>query len=85
MSYWFFRNKSKLDRPIVYSTGNLLKYHMGTVSIGSLMISVVMMLRLLARAFRRYQALACFCRAYLSIIQTYIKYFTRNAYIVTCK
>lgn len=43
---WFFtRNKSKLGSPILKSFGNLVRYHMGTVALGSFIIAVVQFLR----------------------------------------
>lgn len=44
-----FRNKSKIDSPIATSFKNLYRYHMGTVALGSLLISIVKIIRELLR------------------------------------
>lgn len=50
---WFFtRNKTALDWPLVRSMGRLLRYHLGTVALGSLIIGLMKMLRLLFRMFQ---------------------------------
>nr|CAD7403400.1 unnamed protein product [Timema poppensis] len=46
VSKWFFtRNKSSLDSPILKSFKNLVRYHLGTVAMGSLLIALVQMVR----------------------------------------
>lgn len=43
---WFFtRNKSNLSNPIGRSYCNLLRYHLGTVALGSFVIALVQFLR----------------------------------------
>lgn len=47
---WFFtRNKSQLGSPIGRAYGNLLRYHLGTVALGSFVIALVQFLRMLLK------------------------------------
>lgn len=42
VSKWYFtRNKSKLNFPIITSFGHLIRYHMGSVCLGSLIIAII--------------------------------------------
>lgn len=46
VALWFFsRNKSKLGMPIANSIGRLIRYHLGSVAFGSLIIAIVVVLR----------------------------------------
>lgn len=59
---WFFtRNKSSLDWPLWRSMGRLLRYHLGTVALGSLIIAVVKMLRLIFRLLEVLYKSECVC------------------------
>lgn len=40
-----FRNKNSLNSPISQSFANLVKYHLGTVALGSLLIAIVQIVR----------------------------------------
>lgn len=49
---WFFtRNKSQLGWPIVNSFKLLTRYHLGTVALGSLIIALMKLIRLVFKAF----------------------------------
>lgn len=48
---WFFtRNKSNLDSPVCGSIQHLVRYHLGTVALGSFLIAVVQFVRVLFQA-----------------------------------
>lgn len=48
VSKWYFtRNKSKLNFPIVASFAHLIRYHMGSVCFGSLIIAILQLLRII--------------------------------------
>lgn len=50
---WFFtRNKATLDWPLSRSLGRLLRYHLGTVALGALIIAFVKVLRMVFRVFQ---------------------------------
>ncbi|ETN64441.1 ctl transporter [Anopheles darlingi] len=90
---WFFtRNKSQLGSPIGRAYGNLLRYHLGTVALGSFVIALVqflrMMLKLLMHSVRNPQnrvtnCLFDCCQCCLRCFERFLQYLTRNAYILT--
>ncbi|XP_058055555.1 choline transporter-like protein 1 [Anopheles bellator] len=90
---WFFtRNKAHLGSPIGRSYGNLLRYHLGTVALGSFIIALVQFLRtllkLLMHSVRNPQnrvtgfIFDC-CQCCLQCFERFLQYLTRNAYILT--
>nr|CAD7394408.1 unnamed protein product [Timema cristinae] len=93
VSKWFFtRNKSSLDSPILKSFKNLVRYHLGTVAMGSLLIALVQMVRVVLtfvqnrlkgydNSVTRCMFKCCQCCLYL--LEKFLKFFTRNAYIQT--
>jgi hypothetical protein len=50
VSKWFFtRNKTKLGWPIAISFAHLIRYHLGSVCFGSLLIAITQMVRAVFR------------------------------------
>ncbi|KAG5877891.1 hypothetical protein JTB14_005130 [Gonioctena quinquepunctata] len=91
VSVWYFRrNKSRLDSPISDSFQNLLRYHLGSVALGSFLIATIQFLRVLLKAVEKYLhgkegkcivcALKC-CQCCLYCFENILKYLSRNAYI----
>lgn len=90
---WFFtRNKSALGWPIARSFRNLLRYHLGTVALGALIIALLKLVRLVFRAAELAlnnpqnsitQVLWTACQCCLGCIEQTVQYLTRNAYIET--
>ncbi|KAF5305607.1 hypothetical protein FQR65_LT07687 [Abscondita terminalis] len=91
---WYFtRSKQFLRGALFDSIKNTCVYHLGTISLGSLIIALIQMLRLLIRLIRRVFRyplyLLCLCCIFskiencLQYIEGLVKYYTRNAYIVT--
>uniref|UniRef100_A0A182XV08 Choline transporter-like protein n=1 Tax=Anopheles stephensi TaxID=30069 RepID=A0A182XV08_ANOST len=90
---WFFtRNKANLSNPIGRSYCNLLRYHLGTVALGSFVIALVQflrtMLKLLMHSVRNPQnRITSFlfdcCQCCLQCFERFLQYLTRNAYILT--
>lgn len=88
---WFFtRNKDNVSSPISTSIGYLFNYHLGSVALGSFIITVLTIIRAIinyidetlkksdnevARAL--YKAFKCM----FSCLQQFLQYLTRNAYI----
>ncbi|KAK5638786.1 hypothetical protein RI129_013081 [Pyrocoelia pectoralis] len=94
VSRWYFtRNKSVLHNPILRSACDMFRYHLGTISFGSLLIALIQMLRIVLRSCRRFHkyllVLCCLCcvssyiEQCMSYVEGFLKYLTRNAYIVT--
>ncbi|KAF2885567.1 hypothetical protein ILUMI_20635 [Ignelater luminosus] len=84
ISAWYFAsNKNKLGKPILRSTYNMLKYHLGTISVSSLIIAILQFIRLVIALLRRpLRALTCL-QYYLNYLERWIRYFTKNACIIT--
>lgn len=88
---WFFtRDKTRLDSPISTAISNLFSCHLGSVSLGSLLIAVVQIIRVILTAIKSaikdskndtvksiYECFKC-CFSWLESI---LQYLTRNAYI----
>ncbi|XP_050442637.1 choline transporter-like protein 1 [Adelges cooleyi] len=88
---WFFtRNKNNMSSPITTSIGYLFKNHLGSVALGSFIITIIQVIRAIINAFEDtvkksdseaakmvYKAFKCCCHH----IQTFLQYLTRNAYI----
>ncbi|KAB0790913.1 hypothetical protein PPYR_02713 [Photinus pyralis] len=94
VSRWYFtRNKAALGNPMLTSVSTMLRYHLGTISFGSLLVALVQILRVALRSCRRFQRyllfLCCLCCVTsridecMNYIESFLKYLTRNAYIVT--
>ncbi|KAL3284220.1 hypothetical protein HHI36_018383 [Cryptolaemus montrouzieri] len=91
VSIWYFtRDKSKLGSPINQSFYNLIRFHLGSVALGSLIIAVVQFLRIILKIveknLRRREGscskcvFKC-CQCCLYCFEKILKYLTRNAYI----
>ncbi|PNF24375.1 hypothetical protein B7P43_G09650 [Cryptotermes secundus] len=86
------RNKSNLGFPILRSFSNLVRYHLGTVAMGSLIIALVQLIRSILAAIQ-YQlkgqenavsrCLFRTCQCCLYCFEKILKYLSRNAYIET--
>ncbi|XP_050526214.1 choline transporter-like protein 1 isoform X2 [Daktulosphaira vitifoliae] len=88
---WFFtRNKNNMSSPIITSVSNLFNYHLGSVALGSFIITIMQIIRAIINAVDEhlkesdnevlkmfYKAFKCCCH----YIQDLIQYLTRNAYI----
>lgn len=50
VSKWFFtRNKSKLNLPVLTSFGHLIRYHLGSICLGSTIIAVIQVFRVILK------------------------------------
>ncbi|XP_044756921.1 choline transporter-like protein 1 [Coccinella septempunctata] len=84
ISAWFFtRNKNYLDSPLWTSFVNFIKFHLGTVLIGSLILTIVKIIRMILRALssnnRTRWLVECCCGELIA----FLKLFSNNAYIQT--
>ncbi|KAB7499015.1 Choline transporter-like protein 1, partial [Armadillidium nasatum] len=87
---WYFRrDKSKLGTPILTSMGNLIRYHLGSVAFGALIIAIVQMIRLVLKYIEQKSSgmneglkwcLRC-CQCCLWCFEKFLKFLNRNAYI----
>ncbi|XP_018324863.1 CTL-like protein 1 [Agrilus planipennis] len=94
VAHWFYRNKYKDDSHISYAIGKLIKYHLGSVALGSLLITIVKIPRLILTVLRaklqKYKdegsecakclLNCCICCFYC--LEKFIRYLNHNAYTV---
>ncbi|CAG9855650.1 unnamed protein product [Phyllotreta striolata] len=88
---WYFkRNKSALGTPVLQSAENLIRYHMGSVALGSFLIALVQFARLLLKFVEKYlkkregkcaECMLKCCNCCLYCFEKILKYISRNAYI----
>uniref|UniRef100_A0A4P6D6X4 Choline transporter-like protein n=1 Tax=Rhodnius prolixus TaxID=13249 RepID=A0A4P6D6X4_RHOPR len=88
---WFFtRDKDALTSPIQKSAYNLVRYHLGSVAIGSLFIAIFQFLRAILKAIEsqakdsKNGIVKCIlkaCQCCLHCFENILMYLTRNAYI----
>ncbi|OQR77429.1 choline transporter protein 1-like [Tropilaelaps mercedesae] len=88
-SWYFSRNKSALRWPTFRATGVLVAYHLGSIVLGSLLTSLLRLLRIVLAVVNRCAAHdrcthACTvcCSCCLAIFERFLKYINRNAYIL---
>ncbi|KAL0124600.1 hypothetical protein PUN28_006453 [Cardiocondyla obscurior] len=90
---WFFtRDKKRLSLPVVKGFGYLMRYHMGTVAFGALIIGIVRVIRAMIsfvqNHLKRYdnsfvKGILWCCQCCLWCFECALKFLTRNAYIET--
>jgi hypothetical protein len=91
ISAWYFtRDKSKLISPVITSLHNLIRYHLGSVCLGSMIITFVKVIRMIFQAITNQKEgacafLACCCGSIIQTIENILKYLMRNVYIVVAK
>ncbi|XP_056632052.1 choline transporter-like protein 1 [Diorhabda sublineata] len=91
VSIWYFkRDKSSLGTPVIQSTGNLIRFHLGSVALGSCLIATVQFIRMLMKLLEKFlrnregkivDCLLKCCHCCLYCFEKILKYLTRNAYI----
>ncbi|XP_047737177.1 choline transporter-like protein 2 isoform X1 [Hyalella azteca] len=90
--YWAFdKNKDLPLLPVTYSLGRTLRYHIGTLAFGSLIIAIVRMIRLIFEYIDKkvrektdswlVKCLMCCCRCCLYCLEKFLKFVNRNAYV----
>lgn len=90
--YWTF-NKAKdvPSLPVTMSFGRTLRYHIGTLAFGSLIIAIVRMIRVILEYIdyqvkkrtdsKIVQCIMCCCRCCLWCLEKFLKFINRNAYV----
>ncbi|CAH1119851.1 unnamed protein product [Phaedon cochleariae] len=91
VSIWYFnRNKSEVRLSAMQSAGNLIRYHLGSIALGSFIVALVQFLRVILKAIEKYlgkrqgKCVNCalkFCQCCLYCFEKILKYLSRNAYI----
>ncbi|XP_068238990.1 choline transporter-like protein 4 isoform X3 [Palaemon carinicauda] len=90
--YWAF-NKSKdvPSLPVTMSFGRTIRYHVGTLAFGSLIIAIVRMIRVILEYIdhkikqktdnKIIHCLMCCCKCCLWCLEKFLKFINRNAYV----
>ncbi|XP_050517151.1 choline transporter-like protein 1 isoform X1 [Diabrotica virgifera virgifera] len=91
VSIWYFkRNKASLGTPFIASASNLIRYHLGSVALGSFLIATVQFMRVILKLVEKYlnkkqgKCIDCLlkcCHCCLYCFEKILKYLSRNAYI----
>ncbi|KAJ3662587.1 hypothetical protein Zmor_006928 [Zophobas morio] len=82
-AYYFSRDKSTLTSPIYNSFYNLIRYHLGTVAFGSLIITIIAIIKALIRSLVNSRQAKVLIDCCLGAIEDFLKYLSKNAYIQT--
>ncbi|VEN34311.1 unnamed protein product [Callosobruchus maculatus] len=94
VAHWFYRHKYKDESHICYATGKLVKYHLGSVALGSLIITIFKIPRLILMYLHetwnrgkdkgsecaKCGLKCCICCFYC--LEKFIRYLNHNAYTV---
>nr|XP_033320907.1 choline transporter-like protein 1 isoform X1 [Megalopta genalis]XP_033320908.1 choline transporter-like protein 1 isoform X1 [Megalopta genalis]XP_033320909.1 choline transporter-like protein 1 isoform X1 [Megalopta genalis]XP_033320910.1 choline transporter-like protein 1 isoform X1 [Megalopta genalis] len=90
---WFFtRDKKRLSFAVTRGFGYLVRYHLGTVAFGALVIGIVRFIRAIIsfvqNRLKQYdndlvRGILCCCQCCLWCFECALKFLTRNAYIET--
>ncbi|XP_022673531.1 choline transporter-like protein 1 isoform X4 [Varroa destructor] len=88
-SWYFSRYKNALGFPILRATSILVAYHLGSIILGSLLTSLMQLLRItlavaskIAAHNRCSHCCTVCCSCCLAIFERFLKYINRNAYIL---
>lgn len=95
ISKWYFaRDKTKLDSPIMTTFNHLIRFHIGSVCLGSMIITIVKIIKMIINALKQQaresnnvvaQVVACCCSWLIEQIDQLLQYLVRNAYIIVAK
>jgi solute carrier family 44 protein 1 (choline transporter-like protein) len=87
---WFFtRNKSRLGFPLLTSFKRLIRYHLGSVAFGSLIIAIVKLIRYILNTIQNRlsgdnafcKGVLCCCKCCIWCLENFLIFLNRNAYI----
>ena len=87
--YWTMDKSAMPKLPVLRSFYRVLRYHLGSVAIGSLLLAIVSWLQLFLLILKRLkpaknvviQYLLCCCMCFLKCLQWIFKFINKNAYI----
>jgi len=96
-SSWYWADDKSKDVPFFTLTASLLRtvrYHLGTLAFGSLVIAIVRMIRLAIQYIEEkvkeknldnifVKAIMCCCKCCFYCLEKFLKFINRNAYIIT--
>ncbi|KAJ8922451.1 hypothetical protein NQ315_004398 [Exocentrus adspersus] len=84
VSKWYFAaDKNRLDSPILTSAAIAFKFHLGSVAFGSMIITLMAIVRSFLSSILKNRALNCVFNMCFAAIEDFLKYLSKNAYILT--
>ncbi|KAI8906402.1 plasma-membrane choline transporter-domain-containing protein [Gorgonomyces haynaldii] len=88
--YWTLDKKQKIHLPVMRSLGRTCRYHLGSIAIGSLLITIVELIRLFLYQLQRQVSkssnpylkylVAC-AQCCMKCVEVIVKFINRNAYV----
>ncbi|RZC34922.1 CTL-like protein 2, partial [Asbolus verrucosus] len=89
--YWTFRKSNLPFFAVLEATFRTLRYHIGTLAFGSLIITICRIIRVMLEyvdhKLRKYdneitKAILCCCKCFFWCLEKFLKFINRNAYIM---
>ncbi|KAG5877892.1 hypothetical protein JTB14_005131 [Gonioctena quinquepunctata] len=80
--YWS-KNKNHLDSPIGNSIGIVFRFHLGSIAFGSLVITLMAIIRSLISSLAKNKNLKMCVDFCLGSIEAFLKFLSKNSYILT--
>jgi len=92
--YWTLDKRDVPKSPLISSFYRTLRYHLGTLAFGSLLIAIIRMIRVMIEyieeKLKEYhqdnpvvKCCLCFCKCCFYCLEKFMKFLNRNAYIMT--
>lgn len=92
--YWVLDKRDVPKLPLLASFSRTLRYHLGTLAFGSLIIAIIRMIRVMIEyieeKLKEYhqdnpvvKCMICFCKCCFYCLEKFMKFLNRNAYIMT--
>ncbi|XP_057661359.1 choline transporter-like protein 1 [Diorhabda carinulata] len=79
--YWA-KNKNFLDSPIGTSAKVAFKFHLGSVAFGSLIITIIAIIRSILQSLTKNKAVKAVVDACIGALESFLKFLSKNAYIL---
>ncbi|KAF5306741.1 hypothetical protein FQA39_LY01499 [Lamprigera yunnana] len=89
--YWTFHKRNVPFFTVTEATARTLRFHMGTLAFGSLILAICAMIRVILEyidsKLKKYdniltKAIMCCCKCFFWCLESFIKFINRNAYIM---
>eukprot|EP00056_Hartaetosiga_gracilis_P005755 m.88547 g.88547 ORF g.88547 m.88547 type:complete len:688 (-) comp12269_c2_seq1:238-2301(-) len=90
VAQWYFKGSGKLGWPILNAVKNSFRYHLGSLALGSMLIALLQLVRLLLAYVQKklkgrtgavVDALMKCCQCCLWLLEKFLKFLNKNAYI----
>ncbi|KAL7017438.1 hypothetical protein ACKWTF_010379 [Chironomus riparius] len=94
VKWYFSRDKSKVDSPIQKTFLHLVRFHLGSICLGSILLLLMKILKLIVDGIKQQtsnstsftaQCLGCLCSCLIEKLDQFLQYLMRNAYIIMAK